>query len=357
MKGLHKIIFPFAPDQSGAVSVLAGLSGIIVIVDAGGCTGNICGFDLPGWVQSDASGKEPWIFSAGLRDMDAIFGRDRALIDKLAKVAEHADAPFAALVGTPVPATIGTDFGALKKMAEKPLGIPVLAIDTNGAAWYDKGVEKAYLALLDAFAESDDRTVIDNSVGIFGLTSLDFGNRHAKERLESALKGTGADTVRVYGTPGSLSFFREAGRMEKNLVVSPAGLAPAEYLQKKYGTPYSILPEPFDTTGMGEDAALSGKRILIVHQQVMADARRNRIRRLTDAKADITCATFFSFEKELAEPSDMHLADEDAYLSLVRNGHFDAVLADESLLAAIPFFTGSRIAFPHYAVSGKEETA
>ena len=45
MRGLRKYLTPFAPDQSGAVSVFYEFDGIIVICDAGGCTGNICGFD------------------------------------------------------------------------------------------------------------------------------------------------------------------------------------------------------------------------------------------------------------------------------------------------------------------------
>ena len=36
MKGLRKYLTPFAPDQSGAVSVLYELGGILVICDAGG---------------------------------------------------------------------------------------------------------------------------------------------------------------------------------------------------------------------------------------------------------------------------------------------------------------------------------
>ena len=35
MKGLRKYLTPFAPDQSGAVSVLYELGGILVICDAG----------------------------------------------------------------------------------------------------------------------------------------------------------------------------------------------------------------------------------------------------------------------------------------------------------------------------------
>ena len=78
MKGLRKYLTPFAPDQSGAVSVLYELGGIVVICDAGGCTGNICGFDEPRWHTHRSA-----IFSAGLRDMDAILGRDDKLVAEL----------------------------------------------------------------------------------------------------------------------------------------------------------------------------------------------------------------------------------------------------------------------------------
>ena len=103
MRGLRKFLTPFAPDQSGAVSVFYEFGGIIVICDAGGCTGNICGFDEPRWFESKSA-----LFSAGLRDMDAILGRDDRLVAKLADAATKLDAKFAAIIGTPVPAVIGT---------------------------------------------------------------------------------------------------------------------------------------------------------------------------------------------------------------------------------------------------------
>lgn len=81
MKGMLKYLSPFAPDQSGAVSVLYDMGGITVICDAGGCTGNICGFDEPRWTDSPRP-----VFSAGLRDMDAILGRDDKLVEKLGAV-------------------------------------------------------------------------------------------------------------------------------------------------------------------------------------------------------------------------------------------------------------------------------
>ena len=77
MKGLWKYLSPFSPDQSGASAVLYGLGGIVLVCDAGGCAGNICGFDEPRWFKQKSA-----VFSAGLRDMDAILGRDDRLVDK-----------------------------------------------------------------------------------------------------------------------------------------------------------------------------------------------------------------------------------------------------------------------------------
>ena len=122
MKGLRKYLTPFAPDQSGAVSVLYELGGMLVICDAGGCTGNVCGFDEPRWFETRSA-----VFSAGLRDMDAILGRDDRLVAKLADAAEKLDVTFAAVIGTPVPAVIGTDYRALERMlarADRTAGPP-----------------------------------------------------------------------------------------------------------------------------------------------------------------------------------------------------------------------------------------
>lgn len=159
MKGLRRFLTPFAPDQSGAVSVLYELGGIVVIVDAGGCAGNICGFDEPRWSETRSA-----IFSAGLRDMDAIMGRDKLLVKKIADAAGKIQANFVALVGTPVPAVIGTDYKALKKMLSKETSLPVVTVDTDGMHLFDSGEEKAYAALLRELKEKNlfDKAQDDN---------------------------------------------------------------------------------------------------------------------------------------------------------------------------------------------------
>ena len=110
-----KYLSPFAPDISGATEVLFRMNGLIVIIDAGGCTGNVCGFDEPRWKTERSA-----IFSAGLRDLDAILGRDEAMMGKIGDVLRlMGDAEFLALVGTPVPSVIATDYQALKRMGQR----------------------------------------------------------------------------------------------------------------------------------------------------------------------------------------------------------------------------------------------
>ena len=150
VRGLRKYLTPFAPDQSGAVSVLYELGGLIAICDAGGCTGNVCGFDEPRWFEQKSA-----LFSAGLRDMDAILGRDDRLVEKLVDAASKLDVKFVAIIGTPVPAVIGTDYKALGRMCEKKLNMPVITIDTDGMELYDVGEEKAWLELFRTFAEKE----------------------------------------------------------------------------------------------------------------------------------------------------------------------------------------------------------
>ncbi|MBR4741402.1 MAG: hypothetical protein IK079_00675, partial [Desulfovibrio sp.] len=126
----YQRLAPFAPDQSGAISALYEFNGLLIVLDAGGCTGNICGFDEPRWAKKKAA-----LVSAGLRDMDAILGRDEALLQKTADCLNALDCDFVAFIGTPVPAVIGTDLFGLARMAKNRFGKPALAIPTTGTKY------------------------------------------------------------------------------------------------------------------------------------------------------------------------------------------------------------------------------
>lgn len=373
MKGLRKYLAPFAPDQSGASAVLYALGGILVICDAGGCAGNICGFDEPRWFIHKSA-----IFSAGLRDMDAILGRDERLVTKLQDAAGRIDAGFAAIIGTPVPAVIATDYAALRRMAEKRVGLPILTVDSNGMELYDVGASKAYLALMRRFAQDGVQvettvtgavveTVAANGheaaaapveagrVGVLGMTPLDYASPQAEVRLRERLSAQGAGKVCIYGY-GSLQEIREAGRAERNIVVAPSGLAAARYLKERFGTPYECadpLAEDVVREWDSDKVSVAGKRILVIHQQV----RANAVRALLEAQgaAQVTTATWFMKAPGLSRPGDLHLTEEDALQELLRAGSYDMLVADREFWSLARGLDIECVELNHHAVSGRVE--
>lgn len=380
MKGLRKYLTPFAPDQSGAVSVLYELGGMLVICDAGGCTGNVCGFDEPRWFETRSA-----VFSAGLRDMDAILGRDDRLVAKLADAAEKLDVTFAAVIGTPVPAVIGTDYRALERMLAKKTELPVLTVNTDGMELYDRGEEKAYLVLFGRFAgenvdvepgniektqtaescdgkrngKNEDVSVdIEDRprVGIIGMTPQDVSDLKAADKIRKLYADQGLRAV-CYGMGDGLEEVKKASLTVKNVVVSPAALKAAQYLQKKFGTPYEIAyplaPE------LVPEMDYRGKKILIVQQQVIANAMRREIEKRTGEKEEITTATWFMRKEEILTDlnvdaaDDISLKEEDDFISLVEKEGYDVIFADPCMERMIPGFEGVFIPLTHFAVSGK----
>lgn len=380
MKGLRKYLTPFAPDQSGAVSVLYELGGMLVICDAGGCTGNVCGFDEPRWFETRSA-----VFSAGLRDMDAILGRDDRLVAKLADAAEKLDVTFAAVIGTPVPAVIGTDYRALERMLAKKTELPVLTVNTDGMELYDKGEEKAYLALFGRFAgenvdvepgniektqtaescdgkrngKNEDVSVdIEDRprVGIIGMTPQDVSDLKAAEKIRKLYADQGMRAI-CYGMGDGLDEVRNASLAAKNVVVSPAALKAAQYLQKKFGTPYEIA-YPL-ASELVPEVNYQGKKILIVQQQVITNAVRKEIEKRTGEKEAITTATWFMRKEEILTDlnvdaaDDISLKEEDDFISLVEKEGYDVIFADPCMERMIPGFEGVFIPLTHFAVSGK----
>ena len=355
VRGLWKGLTPFAPDQSGAASVFYELGGILAICDAGGCTGNVCGFDEPRWF-----GERSAIFSAGLRDMDAILGRDDRLVAKLTDAAEKIDANFAAVIGTPVPAVIATDYRALQRMCEKKTNLPILTVDTNGMELYDVGEEKAWLTLFKTFAGKDvasqkEASEEDDSskkmkIGVLGLTPHDVSDLNIEEKFR---KSENENTHYIcYGMRAGIDKVKTAGSADKNLVVAPAALETAKYLEKEFGTPYE-MGYPF-VDELIPELGYESKKILIIHQQVIANAIRQEIRTRSDEQnKEVTVASWFMMKSELSEEGDLSLKEEKDYCKLVQNGNYDVVFADENMRGLVPGFKGTFVNIRHFAVSGK----
>lgn len=354
---------PFAPDTAGAAAVLYPLGGMTVIVDAGGCAGNICGFDEPRW-QEDAEPSA--VFSAGLRDMDAIMGRDANLVAKIREAAAELTVSFVGLVSTPVPAIIATDFRAICRMVEKETRLPAIAVSTDGTRLYDRGASAAYDALVQKFAAPIPPAAMRTGLGVLGLTPLDF-SRAESASLRALLGGEEADTA---GIPvrffDRLDDFREAARLKELLVVSPTGLKAARRLQRQWGIPIqtelppAFIHEAFSAV-LSRLAALlqdgQPREVLIVHQQILANGLRRAIRQRFPAlpAGAVTVGSFFLLDRELQWEGDLHFRGEQDFHAYLQ-AHPDAIVIGDALLArAVPEpFGGTLLDLPHFALSGRK---
>ena len=104
---------------------------------------------------------------------------------------------------------------------------------------------------------------------------------------------------------------------------------------------------------------LQDKKILIVQQQVIANAVRKEIEKRTGEKEAITTATWFMRKEEILTDlnvdaaDDISLKEEDDFISLVEKEGYDVIFADPCMERMIPGFEGTFIPLTHFAVSGK----
>ena len=351
MRGLLKRLAPFAPDSSGVVSALYEYQGLLVICDAGGCTGNFCGFDEPRWQEKRCA-----LFSAGLRDMDAILGRDDRLVAKALAAASLIKPRFLAIIGTPVPCVIATDFKGLGRLAEKKLGLPTLTFATTGTGLYDTGLSQAYECLASRFARQEHKPQ-PCRVGVLGASPLDLGQRSAEDLKRHLQKAQNVPLeVITHGLNAGFDAMAAAAGCASNLVIAPSGLACAKLLEQRFGTPYSLdYPLSPGLEALAKDAAKYA-RILIIHQQVLAASLRRAIRRAAGSrKPTVSIASFFMMLRELDEDGDQHLTSEEALTSLIEADDFDCLICDAMLLRAIPRELKAALhvlELPHFAISG-----
>ena len=369
---------PFAPDYSGVASLLFELGGMVVIHDASGCTGNYLGYDEPRWLGSKAL-----VFCSGLRHMDAILGNDNLLIDRIIAAVNDTHPKFVALLGSPVPMVIGTDYEGIAKELEVRTGIPCFGFDTKGLAYYTKGVSMAIIALLKKFCpkKPDNVAGIKNipAINLLGTTPLDFGNTDNVKQFVSLFQSNGINVLNSFGMENSLENIQFACDAGLNLVVSSSGVEAAEYMKKAYGIPFicgtpvgdgSIVLQRVNAFLEGEPCAENEsspcpngeacERIFIAGDQIISNSIRLYIEekcRKSGKKAAVCVGTLFDVFPDFQRENDIAFKNELELRKFLNNGKADKIIADplvEQLLTAETKAQGVKFfGLPHTAVSSR----
>ena len=118
MRQVSVVISTYTADVSGVCSALYELGGMVVIHDPSGCNSTYNTHDEPRWYDMDSL-----VFISGLSEIDAIMGNDEKFIQDIIRAARELKPRFIALVRTPVPMMIGTDFEAIRDIIEEDTGL------------------------------------------------------------------------------------------------------------------------------------------------------------------------------------------------------------------------------------------
>ena len=241
MRQAYRILPVYTGDVSGVCSALYELGGMVVMHDPSGCNSTYNTHDEIRWYDRDSL-----IFLSGLCEPDAIMGNDEKLIRDVIRAAAEFKPVFIALCNSPIPYLTGTDFPGICRIIEHRTGIPAFYIPTNGMHDYINGAgmafEKLAEKLFGPLQERDETGKADKNGGhalnILGMTPLDYAAEGSCRSLRRILEESGWKVRSVWAMEDTLENLRLAGEAGVNLVVSASGLRVAEYLRKRFGTPW-----------------------------------------------------------------------------------------------------------------------
>lgn len=363
MKQTARIISIHAADTSGVCSMLYELGGMVVVHDASGCNSTYSTHDEPRWYRRDSM-----IYISALTETDAILGNDEKLIADVAAAAKDLSPNFIALCGAPVPLLAGTDFPAIATEIEARTGIPTFGLHTGGIHSYLAGAADALEAVVARFCTDALPRTNAPSANIIGATPLDFSVNGTVESIIEWLDKAGFGLVSCMAMGSTPDDIRRASSAHVNLVVSSCGIATAELLRERFGTPWvagvpvgkrfpAVLASALKTAAENSecalpcaqrDAAVPGKKLAIPGEMVFSGSLARAIELDTGAACRVLCP--LEAEDRLLAPSDLRIWDEDAAAAAFTEA--SGVIADPMYSPVcppdVPFFR-----LPHEAFSGR----
>lgn len=251
MKQVSVILSTYTADVSGVCSALYELGGMVVIHDPSGCNSTYNTHDEPRWYDQDSL-----VFISGLSEIDAIMGNDEKFMDDIVRAAKELSPRFIALVRTPVPMMIGTDFEAIRDIIARETGLPVFYFATNGMHSYVQGAGMAMKTIAEKMvAEPPEKMPAGKiaappasmKINLLGVTPLDFSVNSTLSSMQAFFEHRGCRIISTFAMGSSPEAVSRAGEADVNVVVSSVGFPAAKVLYERFGTPYvaGMPVEPF----------------------------------------------------------------------------------------------------------------
>ena len=341
MKDIRMVLPNLASDTAGAASALFALDGLTVIHDAAGSMESYITFDE----SRELEGKRT--VASRLSRLEAITGDDGILLDKLAEESASDAPPFIAVLGSPIPFTIGTDLDGIAAEAEFTSGVPAFAVNTGGFESYDKGAGEALRKVIEKTTKAPtphDGTIVN----LLGAIPMDYSDAEI-EGIRENLLAEGVDTVRTLTLADGMEEMYHAADADRNLVISLAGLPAARYMEKKYGIPYTIgVPVDDGVAAMMEADA---RKVLILGESVLT---KQLVLLLREAGMDAVAGVTANDDPEVFPDVPVLRLDTEAGIRAELKKNYFAVVGDPLYKLLLPRNSETKfVERPHRALSGR----
>lgn len=345
MKELRTLLPNIASDTVGASSALFEAGGLTVIHDAGGSIELFVTFEE----GRELEGRRT--VGSRLTQLEAITGDDRRLLDTIRDEVETQRPEFIAILGTPVPFTIGADLDGIAAEAEFSTGVPAFAVNSGGFEPYDKGAGEAIQKLIEKVALPPE-TAEGAGINLLGATPLDYSSAEIAA-VCARLWSMGAERVNVLAMDAGIEVFQNAAQARASLVISMAGLPAARYLKERFGIPYFIgVPLSGESRRTALPELTPGRETLIIGEAVLA--KNLALRCMEQSGHPAVAGLVGSYDPEVFAGVPHIILDTEEKIRRELAKNYFAVLGDPLYKLLLPKDSGTNyIERPHRAQSGR----
>ena len=356
MKDIRSVLPNIASDTTGAAAALFEAEGLTIIHDAAGSHEVFVTFEEARELKNRRT------VSSRLTQLEAVTGDDSRLPAAIEAECEDDPPGFVAIIGSPVPFTIGADLDGLAAEVEFSTGVPAFGVSCGAFEPYDKGAGEAIRKLIEKVAlPAKEEKEFD--LNLLGLTPLDYSSAELAALIRE-LAAVGFEKVNPVAMDAGFEVFQRASRAKASLVVSMSGLPAARMLKNRYGIPY-VIGAPVDevsAAGIAREISAAGDAaqplprgeggVLVMGEAVFAKTLACRLSGLTGLPA--AAGIVSSYDREVLPRVEHVILDtEDKIRRELKKG-YSIIVGDPLYKLLLPKDSPARfVERPHRAQSGR----
>ena len=253
--------FPVPSDYFGVLWALAGIKDAKVVEH--GSTGTVSYNTVNFGILNRLKPKGK-LFSSGLDEDDVVMGREEKLISAIKEVDRTYHPELLAVVATGVTSVIGLDINGIVDEYRDEIEAKLIAFPGGGfRGSYRYGIEQVFLSLAEEVVKESG--IKDKKlVNILGVTVDTFNHVSDLEEIARLLGLLGLKINTVFTRNTEVKSIQKMSEAGLNLVLYDTGIETAEFLEKRFGTPWLYgLPIGIESTvkWLETVAEMAGTRI------------------------------------------------------------------------------------------------